>query len=83
MHGQGLGSIVVVCPFQLGIFCDSMTHVNAQAACSDLPTSGQHSLQYQDIGNATFHSRDTPAWAGTWTSSVTSLLQRLLYCKEH
>lgn len=59
-----------------------MIHVNAQAACSDLPTSGKHCLHHQDMGNATFHSGDTPACAGTWTSSVTSLLQRLLYRKE-
>lgn len=59
-----------------------MIHVNAQAACSDLPTSGKHSLQHQDMGNATFHSGVTPACAGTWTSTVTSLLQRLLYRKE-
>lgn len=78
-----MGSIIPARPFQLRIFCDSTIHVNAQAACSDLPTSGQHSLQHQDTGNATFHSRDTPACSGTWTSTVNSLLQRLLYRKEH
>lgn len=83
VQGQGLGSIIFVCPFRLRIFRDFMIHVNDQAACSDLPTSGQHSLQHQNMGNATFHSRDTPARAGTWTSTVTSLLQRLLYCREH
>lgn len=83
--GPRVGLKIFVCHFQflcVRIFCDSIIHVNAQAACSGLPTSGQHSLQHQDMGNATFHSRDTLAYAGTWTSNVTSLLQRLLYCKE-
>lgn len=64
VQGQGLGSIILECPFQLRISCDAMIHVHAQAACSDLPTSGKHSLQHQDMGNATFHSRDAPALQG-------------------
>lgn len=40
-----------------------------------------HGRQREDVANETFHTRDTPACAETRTSTVTALLQRLLYFK--